>query len=97
MRYLETRDQTKNLSYKTWIVTSSLYSPGFDGRGQIHDAHGGPVKDPELHRGVVRVPELPHLVAEVVGVHQADGGGKGEAAVGAADALEMTILNVIHS
>ena len=59
----------------------------FNGLRQVHDGHRGSVENPELDGGVVNVAELPHLVGEVIGVHQADGSGEGEGAVGTENSL----------
>ncbi len=58
-----------------------------NGLREVHDRHGGSVEDPEFNGGVVNVAELPHLVGEVIGVHQADGGGEGKCAVSTKNSL----------
>ena len=62
--------------------------PGLDRLGKVHDGHGGAVQDPELDGRVVDVAELSHLVGQVVGVHQANGGREGELSVGAENSLD---------
>lgn len=60
---------------------------GFDRLGQIHDGHGSSVQNSKLNRRVVDVPELSHLVGEIVGVHQANGRWESELAVGTENSL----------
>ena len=62
--------------------------PGFNSLGQVHDGHGSTVQDPEFDGGVVDVTELAHLVGQVVGVHEPDGGGEGQGAVLAKNSLD---------
>ena len=61
---------------------------GLDGLRQVHDRHRGAVQDSELDWRVVDVPELSHLVGEVVGVHQSDGGREGKLAVRTKNSLD---------
>jgi len=62
--------------------------PGFDRLRQVHDRHGGAVQDSELDGRVVDVPELPHLVGEIVGVHQTNGRRESELAIGTENTLD---------
>ncbi len=62
-------------------IDSCITLPGFYGLRQVHDGHGRSVQDPELHRRAVDVPELSHLVGQIIRVHEAYGSRKGETTV----------------